>query len=163
MIAIMNPKPTWREEYKRLYKEHITRKYPSFPPIEPKIPTDRTANGLTQLIIKFLAWKGHYANRISTQGQARADGGRIKWTTSHTKRGTPDITAIISGRSVWIEVKVGKDHLSDAQVKQQSDIQEAGGIYYVARDMQSFYQWYYWFIVTDKKLLDDPDLYTTLD
>jgi hypothetical protein len=42
-----------------------------------------------------------------------------------------------------IEVKVGKDRLSEDQRKEMAAIEQAGGIYYVARNMADFYEWYY--------------------
>lgn len=125
-----------------------------------RYPKEATAGGLTQLICCWLKWKGHYANRINTQGQARVHkiprfnigsgemqySKNVQWTKGTTKRGTPDISCIIYGRAVWVEVKVGKDRLSDAQKEQGEAIQEAGGTWFVARDMQSFVDFYYKFI-----------------
>jgi hypothetical protein len=152
----------WREEYKALWLKDKMKHYAAFyqeaanPLDYIKWPNERTANGLTRLIVKFLTLKGHYANRISTQGQARVhkapkynlQSGQIvynesiRWTKGSTKRGTPDISAIIQGKAVWIEVKIGKDQMSEQQLQQQQDIQDAGGIYYIARNMQEFYVWY---------------------
>jgi len=150
----------WRKEYKRLYIENFARKYPiaykEQGPPEMKWPVVSKANGLTMAIIRFLTRKGHYANRIGTQGQAQVQKiprfnihsqqmqyfEKVKWTKGNTKRGTPDITAIIGGKAVWIEVKIGKDRMSDAQKEQQASIETAGGIYYIATEMQLFYEWY---------------------
>lgn len=169
-------KDGWKAQYKRLYQEHRKRNYPmgyrDFPDMEPKMPSEKKANGLTQLIIKFLEWSGHYANRISTQGQARIHkipkynlssetiqySQSVQWTKGNTKKGTPDISAVIYGMSVWIEVKVGKDKMSEAQVEQKQKLQQAGAYYFVAHDMQSFCDWYYQLIEPK-----DPDRYTTLE
>lgn len=150
----------WKQEYKKSYSEDFARKYPTAYKDQgaPEMvwPKVRTANGLTMAIIKFLTWKGHYANRIGTQGQANIQKiprfnifsqqmqyfEKVKWTKGNTKRGTPDITAIIGGKAIWIEVKVGKDRMSDAQKEQQANIEMAGGIYYIATEMQLFYEWY---------------------
>lgn len=138
---------SWREAYKQAYREDRKLKYPicarDFPYQDPVIPSERKANGLTTLIIRWLSFHGHYANRISTQGQARVTRGTVKWTKGHTKKGTPDISAIVYGRAVWIEVKVGADRMSEAQDKQQADIVTAGGIHFIARDMQTFVDFYY--------------------
>lgn len=151
----------WRTEYRRLYKEERKRKYPigyrDFPDMEPNMPKENHANGLTKLIMNFLTWKGGYANRINTQGQAHVHKiprfnlhsgkidttDQIRYTKSTTKRGTPDINAIVAGKAVTIEVKVGKDKMSEAQLQQKATIEAAGGIYFVARDMTTFYNWYY--------------------
>lgn len=154
----------WRAEYKRLYLEDIKKKAPLFyataggDTYQVPIPSEKKANGLTRIIVKFLKLHGHYANRINTQGQARRGtkivrfeafsnkavrAEDIKWTKGQTTRGTPDIDAIIYGRAVQIEVKVGKDRMSEHQIKQKYLIEEAGGLYFLAHDMQSFYDWYY--------------------
>ena len=46
------------------------------------------------------------------------------------------------GRSVKIEVKIGKDKQSDAQKAYQADVEKAMGIYYIAKDFDTFYEWY---------------------
>lgn len=148
----------WRSEYKKLWrlsKDPIWQQ--DFPNDDPLIPSERKANGLTKLIINFLKWRGHYSNRINTQGQAHVHkiprfnlhsgkietSDQIRYTKSTTKKGTPDISAIIAGRAVTIEVKVGKDKMSKDQLEQKATIEAAGGIHFVARDMTTFYNWYY--------------------
>lgn len=153
----------WKEEYRRLWLQHHNKKFPEFfrgaadPYVYLRWPNEKKANGLTKLICTFLTWKGHHSNRINTQGQARVQKvpryniftesiqtfDKVTYTKSMTKRGTPDISAIINGRAVMIEIKVGRDRLSEDQLKQMSEIEAAGGIYFVARDMPSFYEWYY--------------------
>lgn len=123
----------------RLYEANKT-KYPNVPVtglVKPR-HSDKTANGLTKAIIAFFEVQGHYANRIQTQGQFRAG----KWTRGTTKRGTPDVSAIVNGRALAIEVKHGKDRLSDAQKQQAEKIQSAGGVWYCARTFEGFTQWF---------------------
>jgi hypothetical protein len=43
---------------------------------------------------------------------------------------------------VKIEVKVGKDRQSDAQKRYQESIERAGGVYLIARDFDSFVEWF---------------------
>ena len=170
----MATKGSWKNEFKKLWIEDKKKRYPNFYAEGAEdyfqIPKTKTANGLTQAIVKFLSLKGHYANRISTQGQARVHkipkynilSGQlehresVRYTHGNTKLGTPDITAIIGGHSIWIEVKIGRDKMSDEQWKQKEQIEKARGIYYIARDMQAFYDWYY-------DTFPDPDLYTTVE
>jgi Holliday junction resolvase len=63
-----------------------------------------------------------------------------------TKRGTADIHAVIGGRHVSIEVKAGRDRMSDAQHKTKAAIESCGGVYYIACDFASFTEWYSHFI-----------------
>lgn len=153
----------WKSELKRMMFSEMKAKYPEAYKAgggdtwNLNIPSEKTANGLTRLIMRFLKLKGHYANRVNTQGQMRGAkisryeaytnkavyGNEARWVKGQTTRGTPDIDAIIYGRAVQIEVKIGKDKMSEHQIEQKYLIEEAGGLYFVARDMQSFYDWYY--------------------
>jgi len=116
---------------------------------------DNTANGLTKCIISFIQLKGGQAERINTTGRAidrtqtytdvlgRARTiGRVEWIPGTCTNGSADISATVLGRSVKIEVKIGSDHQSEAQRKFQSEIEQAGGIYIIATDFQSFLSWF---------------------
>ena len=52
--------------------------------------------------------------------------------------GSADISATIKGRSVKIEVKIGKDRQSEAQKRYQENIEKAGGTYYIAKNFDDF-------------------------
>lgn len=106
---------------------------------------DTSANGLTRCIIDFIKLRGGQAERISITGiptKKRDVYGNTIWRTSHMTVGTADISATIHGCSVKIEVKAGADRQSDTQRKYQADIERAGGLYYIARDFESFVEWY---------------------
>lgn len=122
--------------------------------VKPKF-TDKTANGLTKAIIKFLQLEGWQAERITTTGRLidqrktytdvvgfRRTIGSTKWIPGTSTRGSADISATIAGKSVKIEVKIGRDKQSPAQKKYQADIERSGGIYFIAKDFESFYKWY---------------------
>ena len=68
--------------------------------------------------------------------------GSIEWVKGTGTNGSADIAATIAGRSVKIEVKIGKDRQSEHQKKYQQDVERAGGIYYIAKDFTSFVKWY---------------------
>lgn len=123
-----------------------TTRYPNVPAnFRPKPKyEDRTANGLTRCILDFVKFSGGFATRIQSQGQYRPGvvGRKGTYTYGTTRKGTADIHAIINGFHLSIEVKVGKDRMSDAQRQMQADIQKAGGHYYVARTFQDFYDWF---------------------
>ena len=97
-----------------------------------------TANTLTKQIIKFVQLNGGQAERVNNI--ARKIGNRF--VKSNMTKGTADIHCTIKGRSVKIEVKIGNDKQSDAQKLYQQSIESAGGIYYIAKDFDSFYVWY---------------------
>jgi hypothetical protein len=64
-----------------------------------------------------------------------------KWTPGQSTKGTADISATIRGRSVKIEIKQ-KDKQSEAQKQYQQAIENAGGVYIIVRDFDSFVEWY---------------------
>lgn len=125
-------------------------RHPSFPKdyFPKKKWDDKTANGLTKAITSFIQFNGYQAERINTMGVARenkrTDGKVIgvTWTKGTTTAGSADISATIRGRSVKIEVKVGKDRQSEAQKRYQESIERAGGVYLIARDFDSFVEWF---------------------
>jgi hypothetical protein len=81
---------------------------------------------------------GVYRKKYRTDGVAI--GGQ--WTKGTGTPGSADISATIKGRSVKIEVKYGKDRQSDAQKAYQKAIEEAGGVYVIARDFEGFLNFY---------------------
>ena len=68
--------------------------------------------------------------------------GSVEWRTSGTTKGSADISATIRGQSVKIEVKIGHDRQSDAQRDYQASVEQAGGVYYIARNFTDFVSWY---------------------
>jgi hypothetical protein len=129
----------YREHYITAHKAMFQVKYPEawrsgfYTP--PKFPKVATANGLTNFITNYLTWSGMYANRISSAGRWLANGnkweGSGQFIPSTTSKGTADIHAIIKGRHVSIEVKIGKDKMSEHQHKEKAKIEAAGGLYWV--------------------------------
>ena len=132
------------------YPEHLT-----FPI---KAYSEKSANGLTRCIIDFLKLSGWQAERVNTTGrpidrrqvvtnvigQQRLIGS-IEWIPGTGTKGSADISSTIQGRSVKIEVKckaTGDNYQSAGQKLYQQHIEAAGGLYYIARDFQSFYEWY---------------------
>lgn len=97
---------------------------------------DDTANGLTKCVILYIKLIGGFATRINTTGMYRAD---IKKFIPNTQRkGLADVSAVIKGRAVSIEIKVGKDRMSEAQLKIKSEVERAGGVYIIARNFEQF-------------------------
>lgn len=117
--------------------------------------TDRTANGLTKAIVKWINLNGYQAERISTSGRW-VDNSKVvtdvlgnqkkigsgKYIKGSGTKGSADISATIKGKSIKIEVKIGKDKQSEAQIEYQKAIERAGGIYFIAKDFTSFYHFY---------------------
>ena len=133
------------------------KRYPSIKPeyLAKAEFTDKAASGLTKCITSFIQLKGGQAERINTTGRAidrqttfsdvtgrTRTIGRIEWIPGTSTNGSSDISATLKGRSVKIEVKIGRDHQSQAQKDYEQAITKAGGIYYIAHDFKSFLTWY---------------------
>jgi len=149
---------TMKKEYKTLLHEMKLQRYaithPNYPQdyIPKTMYKDSTANGLTRAICDYINYNGYQAERINTMGTARekkTTAGKVigvTWTKGTSTAGSADISATIKGRSVKIEVKIGKDRQSDAQKRYQENIEKAGGTYIIAKDFDSFVEWYNQFI-----------------
>ena len=96
------------------------------------------ANTLTKQIIKFIQLNGGQAERVNNIARKIEN----RFVKSNMTKGTADIHCTIKGISVKIEVKIGRDRQSDAQKLYQQSIESTGGIYYIAKDFDSFYEWY---------------------
>lgn len=109
--------------------------------------TDKTANGLTRCIVDFIRANGGQAERINTTGMPiirQLPSGRTEttWRKGNTTKGSADISAIICGKSVKIEVKIGHDRQSEAQKRYEQTVTAAGGYYYIAKNFDDFVKWY---------------------
>jgi hypothetical protein len=131
------------------------RRHPSLPDHARVIRkyNDNGANALTKCITDFLTFSGWQAERINTTGRYVVEKGakdevfnrnfdKGKFIKGTGTRGSADISATIKGRSVKIEVKYGKDRQSQAQKDYQVSIEAAGGVYVIARDFDTWKEWY---------------------
>jgi hypothetical protein len=118
---------------------------------------DKTANELTNAIIQFIKIQGGIGERINSMGrqvdnrQTYTDAvtgtkktiGSVDWIRGTATEGTADISATVFGLSVKVEVKIGADKQSEAQMKYQERIEQAGGIYIIAKSFDGFiYQFF---------------------
>ena len=145
------------EELREMAQKEAKRKYPNVPERALVITKYKTtsANGLTKAIIDFLRLKGWQAERISNMGRVIDNRktytnvigqlktiGSAKYIPSSGTNGTADISATIQGRSVKIEVKIGKDKQSLNQINYQRQIEASGGVYFIAKNFEQSYKWY---------------------
>ena len=137
------------KELTRLKTEAILEKHPNFPRIgfpTTKPFTDKTANGLTRAIVDYIRLTGNYGERINNVGVY--DAKRGVYRKGGTRKGIADIMATkriqagerTYGVSVAIEVKIGKDRLSEYQQTVKEEIERSGGVYIVARNWDQFYK-----------------------
>ncbi len=137
--------------------ENLKRRYPEIRPEllpRPKY-RERTANQLTQSVIAFIKLTGGQAERISVSGRTidhrqtftdvlghQRSIGTLQWIPGTMTRGSADVSLIVQGRSLKIEIKIGRDRQSEHQKKYQAEVEKAGGIYLIVKDFQGFYDWY---------------------
>lgn len=127
-----------------IYRDYKAR-YPSMPDVEiwaivkGKKYQHRKANGLTKWIVDYINYSGGFATRQQSQGQFNTALG--KWTKSNVRKGVADITGVLCGKALNIEIKIGRDTQSEAQKKVQLQIERAGGLYFIAKDIVSSFNW----------------------
>lgn len=141
---------------KQLWIEKTRKQYPfnPYPTAKNYSTSKKPSNRLTNQIVDFFKLLGHQAERINTMGVMRDNRkvvtdvlgnrkmiGSTEWTRGGTTPGSADISATVYGMAVKIEVKIGRDSQSKKQAEYQQAVEQAGGIYYVAKDFQSFYEW----------------------
>lgn len=96
-----------------------------------------TANGITRNIIRVInLTRGAVGYRINNVGVWDAAKGVHR--AGNTERGLPDVIAILNGRFVGIEVKAGRDKMSDFQRQRKQEIEKAGGVHFECRSTDDF-------------------------
>lgn len=148
---------TTRQRIHDLLLQESRQKYPNLPDHARvvNIPTDGSANGLTKLVIKWIELHGGQAERINTMGRMvdkrkvvtdvlgrQSMIGSMQYIPTTGTKGSADISSVINGRAIKIEIKYGKDRQSDAQKAYEQSITSAGGIYLIVRTMDDFVQWW---------------------
>jgi len=61
-----------------------------------------------------------------------------RYVRSGSRRGMADITAVVNGKHVSIEVKTGKDRMRTDQLKVKAEVEKSGGIYITSRSFDDF-------------------------
>jgi len=112
-------------------KSHI----PEYARVKEKFRDD-TANGLTKCIIKYLTMQGAFVTRLNSTGIYRNN--IQKFVPNTQRKGMPDVYALIDGKTLFIEVKIGKDRLSYHQIKVQNESEANGASYIIARNFTDF-------------------------
>ena len=138
-------KPPYRKPQSILDLEELNHadrrnRYPNQPNLAYLRFSDKTANDLTKSIVKYIELCGGFASRINNTGLYRPELGRF--VKSNSKRGIADISAVHKSLSLSIEIKIGKDRMSEDQIKVQSAIERSGGRYFIARDFTTFKEWF---------------------
>lgn len=104
-------------------------------------PKAETANQITRNILRVINLQtGCVAYRINNVGVWDESKGIHR--AGNTEKGLPDILACIRSKYVAIEVKAGKDKMSEHQKARRFEIERAKGVYFEARSTGDFLKWF---------------------
>ena len=135
----MNWIPKNLKELGKLADQLNAEKHPLLPPhaLVKKRFKDTTANELTKTIIwDMYHVRGGVAYRINNG--AVYDVKKKVYRKGVQRKGIPDIIGIINGRFFGIEVKIGADRQSADQKEIEREINDAGGVYFVAKSYDDY-------------------------
>lgn len=127
------------KELGKLADQLNAEKHPLLPPhaLVKKRFKDTTANELTKTIIwDMYHVRGGVAYRINNG--AVYDVKKKVYRKGVQRKGVPDIIGIIDGRFFGIEVKIGADRQSADQKEIEREINDAGGVYFVAKSYDDY-------------------------
>ena len=139
----MTPTAHLNELHYTYHREH----YPGVPAHAIPKPQYKlnTTNGMTRAIMDFIKFNGGYAERINVMGRKiKAKSGKEIYIPTSGARGSADISAVIRGRAVKIEVKNlhTRDRMHADQQTYAERVRSAGALYFVAHTFDEFYNWY---------------------
>ena len=97
---------------------------------------DDTANELAKAILAHLKYTGNFGARVNTTGVYDSRCGKYRKTNA--RKGMADISAVISGKPVQIEIKAGTDKPRADQLKVQEEYRTAGGLYEFVHNFREY-------------------------
>lgn len=127
------------DSIKQLEADYLAYKkslYPAQPYLAKKLFRDDTANGLTKCLQAWAKVNQAHFQRMNVQGQY--DAKLKRYRRSGATKGVSDTLIVFRGKTLNIEIKIGKDKQSDAQKKIQSSIEASGGIYWIVKSYDRF-------------------------
>lgn len=134
----MTPKERFNAAHLKWFQHEYKQAFASGFYVAPVYPQVAKSNGLTQYIVKFLTWSGHRSTRINVSGRMV----KGKYIPSATRKGSADISATVLGKSVMIEIKVGKDKPREEQLREQELERKSGGVYEFISTPEQFLELY---------------------
>ena len=140
------------KDLQHLQWQHDCSKTQMRPDYVPKTKfTDKTSAGLEKCIVAYIKLNGGMAERRKNTGRVIDDRKIVTDTLGHQRvlggtryipgtgrNGTSDVSGIWKGKPVAIEVKIGKDRMSQAQIEYREDFEKAGGIFIIAKTFTQF-------------------------
>lgn len=132
-------KPTAVKELEKMAFEHHYRY--SVLPIQYRTPfrfRDDSANGLTDCIVKYISLSGGFVSRYGGIYDRKLG----KFRPGTNRKGLPDIIGTFQGKSIFVEVKFGRDKMSEHQEKVRDEQTASGGLFYLAHNFTEFKDWF---------------------
>jgi hypothetical protein len=133
-------KPDAVKELERMANDEARRLHPTCPHLSPRTFRDDTANSLTKCITTYLRLKGAFVSRLNNGGVYDARLHRYRPGTN--RKGLPDVICTYGGKSIFIEVKAGRDRMSSFQEQIQQEQTTAGGLWFTAHNFTDFKTWF---------------------
>lgn len=121
---------------------------PAFAIVKRKF-SDATANGLTRAIVRCFELHYPFATRVASTGSYRAD--LKQFIASQQRAGIPDVFAVIEGHAVFVEVKIGRDRLSNVQKETIAALISSGATVYCAHTFEGFWSFFETYVLTIPK------------
>jgi hypothetical protein len=133
-------KPEAVKELEQLANAEALRLHPTCPHLAPRTFRDDSANNLTKCITAYLGLNGAFVSRVNNTGIYDRRLKRYRPGTS--RKGLPDIIATHKGKSIFVEVKHGRDHMSEHQQKIMKEQEQSGGLWFTAHNFTEFKIWF---------------------
>ena len=89
-------------------------------------------SALVKICILWLGYKRIFCYRQNSGAGITPSGRFIRYG----KVGSPDIIAVIGGKYIGIECKIGKGRQSPSQIEFQEKLENAGGEYWIVRQLE---------------------------
>jgi hypothetical protein len=139
------PKPAYRKpeavkELERMADAEALRLHPTCPNLAPRIFRDDSAANLTKCIVAYLRLNGAFASRLNNGGIY--DYRLQKYRPGTNRRGLPDVMATYRNMSLMVEVKHGRDRMSEHQEKIKREQEQSGGLWFTAHNFTEFKIWF---------------------
>jgi len=133
-------KPEAVKELERMADAEARRLHPGNPALAPRLYRDDSANGLTKCLTTYLKLNGAFVSRINNVGIY--DKRLRRYRPGTNRKGLPDVLATYKGRSLFVEVKTGRDKISEYQEKIRQEQIASGGYWFTAHDFTEFKEWF---------------------
>lgn len=107
--------------------------------------SDKSAPEIEKAVIHYTFLRGWFAEKVSSMGRNILKNGSLIFVPNNNTTGQADLSVIIAGRSIKVEVKclyTMDKWQSTAQKRYQRQIEKANGIYIIIRTFKEYKDWF---------------------